>query len=112
MAAHPKVYRQSVYNIMKKAKLMLITCPAGWIDAKRREDLVPSHNSIAPVEELVANKITVGLGTDNIYDIYKPFLDGDMWTELRFLLEALHFYDIDELVKIATTNGLKVLGIT
>ena len=55
--------------------------------------------------------IIVGLGTDNIYDLYKPFNDGDMWIELRVLLEACRFYDIDALVEIATTNGLKTLGI-
>jgi hypothetical protein len=32
-------------------------------------------------------------------------------TELRVLLEATHFYDIDELAKIMTINGKKVLGI-
>ncbi|HMS51261.1 MAG TPA: hypothetical protein PKD56_02970 [Chitinophagales bacterium] len=51
------------------------------------------------------------MGTDNIYDLYKPFNDGDMWIELRVLLEACRFYDIDALVEIATTNGLKTLGI-
>ena len=53
--------------------------------------------------------LTVALGSDNINDIYKPFSDGNMMTELRFLIEALHLYDEDELVKIITTNGRKVL---
>jgi cytosine/adenosine deaminase-related metal-dependent hydrolase len=53
--------------------------------------------------------VRVALGTDDIADIYKPFSDGDMWTELRFLLEATHLYDIDALTEIATTNGLKAL---
>ena len=51
------------------------------------------------------------MGTDNIADMLKPFTDGDMWTELRFLLESCRFYEIEELVKIASTNGLKVLDI-
>jgi len=70
------------------------------------------HNAIAPVEELFTEKIPVALGTDNIADIYKPFSDGDMWTELRFLLETCCFYDVEELVKIATINGRKVLGLS
>ena len=48
----------------------------------------------------------------NIHDIYKPYADGDMMFELRMLLEACKIYDEDELVKIATTNGRKVLGIS
>lgn len=111
LAAHPINYRKRIYQKIKKTKTMVISCPSAWIDSRRTEELTPVHNAIAPVEELAASGITVGLGTDNIIDIYKPFSDGDMWTELRFLLESCHFYEIDELVKIATDNGLKILGI-
>jgi hypothetical protein len=34
-----------------------------------------------------------------------------MWTELRFLLESQRIYDLDDLAEIATTNGLKTLGL-
>ena len=68
------------------------------------------HNAITPVEELVENGLLVALGTDNINDIYKPYCNGDMMTELRVMLEATHFYDMDELVKIATINGKKIIS--
>ncbi len=55
--------------------------------------------------------LIVGFGTDNISDIYKPYSDGDLWTEMRVMLEACRLYDVDTLVNIATSNGLKVLGI-
>lgn len=111
LSAHPKDYRDKIYKSMKKSNVMLITCPTAWIDSRRSEVKTVTHNSIAPVEELVARGIVVGLGTDNIADIYKPFTDGDMWTELRFLLESCHFYDLKQLVNIATINGRKVLGV-
>lgn len=111
LAAQPKDYRHGLYQKMKKAGLMMIACPTAWIDHRRSEQMTPSHNAITPVDELVPAGLTVALGTDNIIDVFKPFSDGDLWTELRFLLEACHFYEIDELVKMATDNGLKVLGI-
>lgn len=111
IAAHPIFYRKKLYKLMKKAQVKLISCPSAWIDSRRTEELAVSHNAIAPVEELVSHDITVGLGTDNICDIYKPFSDGNMWTELRFLLESCHFYEIKELIRIGSTNGLKILGI-
>lgn len=111
LSAHPKKYRDMIYRRMKKNNVMLVTCPTAWIDSRRSEVKSVTHNSIAPVEEMVAAGIMVGLGTDNIADIYKPFTDGDMWTELRFLLESCHYYDLEELVKIATENGRKILGI-
>lgn len=111
LSAHPKKYREEVYLKMEKSGVMLITCPTAWIDSRRTEVLSVTHNSIAPVEELIAHDVVVGLGTDNIADVYKPFTDGEMWTELRFLLESCHYYDIDQLVNIATVNGRKILGI-
>lgn len=112
VSAHPKKYRRMLYKKMKRAGIMVVCCPLAWIDAKRSEELTPIHNSITPVDEMVEAGITVALGTDNIADLYKPFARGDMWEELHLLLEACRFHDIDSLVKIATVNGRKVLGIT
>lgn len=111
LAAHPKKYRYEVYKLMREADLIAISCPTAWIDHNRTERLAPSHNSITPVDEMVPEGITVAFGTDNICDIYKPFSDGDLWTEMRVMLEACHYYDIESLAKIATINGLKALGI-
>jgi cytosine/adenosine deaminase-related metal-dependent hydrolase len=101
---------------MKAAGVMVVACPCGWMDnswvAGLDHDVIgPIHNSVTPAKEMLAAGVTVSLGTDNIQDIYKPFNDGDMWTELRFLLEAQRLYDLDALVAIATTNGLATLGL-
>ena len=100
-----------LYDLIKEADMHIISCPTAWIDHNRTERLAPSHNSMTPVDEMVPAGICVAFGTDNINDIYKPFSDGDLWTELRVMLEACHFYDVEELANIATVNGLKVLGI-
>ena len=109
LACHPKHYRQEVYKMAKDAGLSFISCPTAWIDHRRTEELTPNHNAITPVDELLEHDLTVALGTDNINDIYKPYSDGNMGTELRFLMEALHIYDQDTLVKIVTENGRKVI---
>lgn len=111
IAAHPKKYREKVYKKMKKAEVMIIACPIAWIDSKRKEDLMPFHNSLTPVDELVPAGITVALGTDNIYDYMVPFCDGDMWQELMLVATGCRFTDISQLIKIATINGRKALGI-
>lgn len=111
VSAHKQAYREELYKLMKKAKLSVISCPTAWIDGKRNEELAPTHNSVTPVDEMIPAGINVAIGTDNIADILKPFTDGDMWTEVRFLLESCRFYNIDELIDISTVNGLKVLGI-
>lgn len=108
---HPKKYRENLYKLMKKANLMMIACPISWLNARRTEELTPTHNPTTPVDELLPNKIIVAIGGDNIADIFMPYNDGIMWNDLRVLMEMNRLYDIDTLVKIATTNGRKVLGI-
>ncbi len=111
IAAHKKEYREELYKICKDANLSFISCPTAWIDSRRNETLSPTHNAVTPIDELIAHGFVVALGSDNICDLYKPYADGNMLTELRVLLESTHFYDMEELVKIATTNGLKVIGL-
>ncbi len=111
LAAQDKKYRESIYKQLVEQDIIVIACPSAWIDSRRNEISAPSHNSLTPVEEMLPAGVKVALGTDDIADIYKPFSDGDMWTELRFLLEGLHLYDIDALAKIATIHGKSALFI-
>ncbi|APJ04088.1 amidohydrolase family protein [Silvanigrella aquatica] len=111
IAAHPKKYREELFKLCVDAGLSFVACPTAWIDSRRTEVLSPTHNSVTPIDEMIPAGIMVALGSDNICDIYKPYADGCMLTELRVLLESTHFYEMDELVKVATTNGLKVLGL-
>lgn len=111
LAAHPLAYRRRVYDKMIAAGVSVIASPIAWIDHRRSEELMPFHSSVTPVDELVPAGITVAIGPDNVEDIYKPFNDGDMYTELRVLLEACRLYDVDALAKIASVNGRMVLGL-
>lgn len=109
--AHPKKYRQKVYKLMNDAKLMMVACPMSWLNSRREEVLTPTHNPSTPVDEMVANKIPVALGIDNIADVFMPYNDGIIWNDLRALMEMNRLYDIDTLVKIATVNGRRTLGL-
>jgi cytosine deaminase len=92
-------------------EISFVTCPTAWIDHRRNEELNVNHNSITPVEELLEHNLTVAIGSDNINDVYKPYSTGDLLTEAKFLIECLHFYDIDKITQILTVNGEKVLGV-
>jgi len=82
-----------------------------WIDGWRSDVLTPTHNSVTPADEMTAFGIPVALGIDNLYDIFKPLNDGNMWNDLRLLMEANDGLIFDEVVKVATVNGRKALGI-
>lgn len=109
--AHPKHYREKVYKLMNKAKLMMVANPMSWLNARRSELRAPIHNPTTPVDELINRNISVAIGVDNIADIFMPYNDGILWNDLRALMEMNRLYDIDALVDIATINGRRALGI-
>jgi cytosine/adenosine deaminase-related metal-dependent hydrolase len=108
---HPKKYREKIYKLINEAQLMFIACPMSWLNSRRSEVMTPTHNPVTPVDEMIPAGITVAFGLDNIHDIFMAYNDGNMWNDLRVLMEANRFYDVEKLVDIATTNGLKVLGL-
>ena len=110
VSAQPKEYRMKIYKQFAELGIAVIVCPVEAINMRQLDQyMAPVHNSIANVPEMIEAGVLVGLGTDNICDFYGPFNDGDMWIELRMLMEACRYYDFDQLVKIATTNGRKIL---
>lgn len=111
LGAQPKKKRKEIYKIMKAAGLTVVCSPSAAISMRPLHFRTEIHNSIAPVVELLEAGIPVALGCDNVSDIFQPLVDGDMYTELRFLAEANRFYDIDALVDIATIHGRRALGI-
>ena len=72
--------------------------------------MMPFHNALTPVDELLDHDLIVAVGTDNINDVYKPFCNGDMKVELRLLLEGNKIYNSEKLFDISTRNGLVCCG--
>lgn len=80
----------------------VIICPSAGISMTQHSEYVaPIHNSLAPLGCLLKHNVNVGLGVDNIHDLFMPFCDGDLEFELRLLAEACRCYDIDILERIA-----------
>ncbi len=111
-SAQPKAYRTDLYKKMADVGMHVACSPSAMLSQVMFEDSVsPMHNSIANVPEMLQAGINVGLGVDNVCDFYLPFVDGDMWIELRMLMEACRFYDFEKLADIASINGKKLLSI-
>ena len=112
VSAQPKKYREEIYKAMADAGISVVVCPSAALSMTQLDPLIaPLHNSIANVPEMLDAGITVGIGVDNVADFYLPFVDGDMWMEMRMLMEACRYYNFDNLLKIATENGRKILDI-
>ena len=112
VSAQEKEYREEIYKKMADAGISVVVCPGAVLGMRQLDQFkAPIHNSIANVPEMLKAGLTVGLGVDNIYDFYLPFLDGDLWIEMRMLMEGCRYYDFDNLLNIATTNGRKILDL-
>ena len=87
---------------LKKLDIGVIVCPSAAISMTQHSKyLSPVHNSIAPVQILYDQGVNVGLGIDNMNDIFMPLCDGDLKFELRLLAEATRIYNIKTLENIA-----------
>jgi cytosine/adenosine deaminase-related metal-dependent hydrolase len=111
-SAQPASYRKDLYKKMSDIGMAVAVCPGAALGMRQLDQFQSNvHNSIANVPEMLEAGVVVGIGVDNVYDYYQPFIDADMWVELRMLMEACRFYDFDKLVDIATINGKKLLSI-
>ena len=111
LAAHPRDYRLEIARLLAEAEVGVVICPRAALSMKAIDEPTFMHNAIAPLRELIAEGVTVALGTDNIRDIFTPLSGGRMMEEIEFLAEATRIFDFDLLASIATANGARLLGL-
>ena len=105
LACHPIEYQKKIAQKMYNLDIGLIVCPSAAISMTQHSEFnAPIHNSIAPVTTLLEEGVNVGLGVDNVEDIFMPFCDGDLLFELRLLAESARIYKPDVLERIASNN--------
>ena len=104
--------RKRIYKKMLDCGVNITVCPRAAIGMKQHKDkMAPVHNSIGPVDELLAAGINVSIGTDNISDIFIPNENGDLFDNVNLLADGVRIYNISTLSKIATVNGYKTLKL-
>jgi adenosine deaminase len=105
VSAKPASEQDRIIRLLKDAGVSVIVCPSAALSMKQLDMTGPLHNSIAPVPKLLEAGVPVYLGVDNVYDLFMPLVDGDLWFECRLLMEACRFYDIDRVAKIAADRS-------
>jgi cytosine/creatinine deaminase len=85
----------------------VLCCPSAAISMRQLRALrTPTHNSIARVLEFLAAGIKLRLGSDNINDITSPAGTTNLMDEIFVLSNAIRFYELDILAKIAAGKFL------
>ena len=105
LACHPLNYQRKIAKRLKNLDIGVIVCPSAAISMTQHNEFnAPLHNSIAPVKILIEEGVNIGLGVDNVKDIFMPFCDGDLQFELRLLAESERIYNPDTLINIASNK--------
>jgi cytosine/creatinine deaminase len=107
----PSTYDEVRFNEMRSRMAELnvgvITCPSAAISMRQYRGLMsPTYNSIARVLELLEAGVHVRMGSDNICDVTSPTGTPDLMDEVFVLSNALRFYDVAILAKIASGSRL------
>jgi cytosine/creatinine deaminase len=105
VSAKPAHEQDRIIRLLKDAGVSVIVCPSAALSMRQLDMQGPLHNSIAPVPKLLDAGVSVYLGVDNVYDLFMPLVDGDLWFESRLLMEACRFYDIDRVAKLVTDKS-------
>lgn len=94
-------------NDLLKNNIGVICCPSAGLSMRQLRPVVtPTYNSICRVLEMLEAGIQVRIGTDNICDVFVPSSDGCMLTEIKILSNAVRFYIISVLSKLAAGKRL------
>jgi cytosine/creatinine deaminase len=98
---------QALLADMAEWNLGVICCPSAAISMRQiRPIATPTANSIARVLDMLAAGIPVRLGSDNICDITSPAGTADLMDEIFVLCNAVRFYDMEILAKLAAGQAL------
>ena len=105
LACQPLEYQREIGKRMSELDVGLVVCPSAAVSMTQHNEFnAPIHNSIAPVKLLLEEGVNIGLGIDNVEDIFMPFCDGDFLFELRLLSEAERIYKPEVLTSIASNT--------
>jgi cytosine/adenosine deaminase-related metal-dependent hydrolase len=98
---------QRLIQSMAAANIGLICCPSAGLSMRKLPIFkAPIPKSIAEVLPMVLHGVPTRLGTDNVDDIFIPANSLDLREELRTLANALRFYNVPILAKLACGKPL------
>ena len=98
---------RKVVEGLKETNIGVIVCPGATLSNKQnRNIMVPMHNSITRVLDLLTADIPVRIGTDNVEDFFLPAGNMDLYNEICYAANSLRFYNFTTWAKIATGHRL------
>jgi cytosine deaminase len=99
-------------SALAELNIGVICCPAAAISMRQyRPFMSPTYNCIARVLDLMAVGVQVRIGSDNVCDITSPMGTVDLIDEVLVLGNAMRYYDINFLARVAAGKRLDEDGL-
>lgn len=106
-STYPRERLQRLINKMAELNIGLICCPSAALSMRKLPILrAPIPKGIAEVLPMVNRGIKTRVGTDNVDDIFIPANSLDLRQEVGTLANALRFYNVPLLAKLACGHEL------
>lgn len=108
MASYNPAYGFKLRRILRESGLSIIANPLTNVVLQGRFDTAPVRRGMAPIKELSADGVRVGLGFDCIMDPWYPLGTGNVLQAAWMALHLGHMTgpeQMDEVFQMATVNG-------
>ncbi len=112
--SQPDAYADKLCRLLVESNLSVVTNPRVNAVLQGRYDDYPRRRGHTRVDELADAGVTVGVGQDNIGDLYNPYGDGDPISNLNFFAQYAHLNrleDVDYLWDMVTHNNAAIYGL-
>lgn len=114
MHNYPNDYTAKVIQLVKRAKMNIVTNPFSNTLLQNRLDGYPKKRGITRVDEWQTAHVNVSVGCDNLMDPFGPLGKGSMLQAVHLLAHVGHlsgYRDLNALFSMITTNAAKTLGL-
>jgi cytosine deaminase len=106
-STYPAARLEELAGRMAALRVGLVCCPSAALSMRKLPVFdAPLHKSIADVLVMLERGVRVRLGTDNVDDLFLPATLLDPRHEVGALANALRYYDVRILAKVACGHAL------
>jgi cytosine/adenosine deaminase-related metal-dependent hydrolase len=106
-STYPAARLEELARRMAALRVGLVCCPSAALSMRKLPVFdAPLHKSIADVLVMLERGVRVRLGTDNVDDVFLPATLLDPRHEVSALANALRYYDVRILAKVACGSAL------
>lgn len=114
LAGLPRPQLRSIAVDLQAAGISILALPASDLYMMARQDTHNVRRGVAPIDQLAAWGVNVGLATNNVQNLFTPFGDGDVLKICTLLAQVLHMGTETShqlCLNLATTNAAQAIGL-